>query len=102
MELIKHIKEAESQAKEIIAQAGTDAAGLAEGARFRKAELLTEVEQQRKSTIEAAVAEAESEAAGEVQKLRAEGQKQQEDLKAKAEAKMDKCVEKVMQQLMSS
>ena len=99
MELIKKIKQAEAQAQQIIEQAGADAAQYAEEARQSRRQVLTEAEQERKKAIEAAVAEAETQGLGEVEHLKAEAEKQRQQLREGTTGKMDSAVAKVMDYL---
>jgi len=99
MELIKKIKQSEAQAQEIIEQAKAEAAGQAEKGRENRFAAMTEVEQQRKKTTEAAIAEAKSKANAEVEKLKAQAQEQRQQLRDKVGSKMATASEKVMDYL---
>ena len=96
MELIKQIKQAETQAKEIAEQAKTDAASAAEEAKAKRDELYAGAESERKQVIEQAVAEAESGALGEVEKLKAKDRTQRQQLYETARGRMNAAVGKVM------
>ena len=73
MELIKKIKESETKAQEIIEQAKAEAVKQAEKGRENRLAATNEANHQRKQAIEAAVAEARSQASAEVERLKAQG-----------------------------
>ena len=99
MELIKKIKEAEAQGRQIIEQAKADAARQAEKEREQRRQALIQTEQKRKKTTEAAVAAAESEGLAEVKKLKAQAEKRRQQLRNKVESKMAGAVARVMDYL---
>ena len=99
MELIKKIKQAEAQAREIIEQAKTEAARQAEKGRENRLQLLTQTEQERKKATEAAVAAAESEGLAEVKKLKVQAEKDRQQLRDNVSSKMAGAVAKVMDYL---
>jgi V/A-type H+-transporting ATPase subunit G/H len=99
MELIKKIKQAEAQAQKIIEQAKAEAAGKAEEKQENRRRLLAEAEQQRKKAIEAAVAAAQSQGLAEIEKLKTQAGKKQQQLRDKAAGKMPPAVTKVMDYL---
>jgi V/A-type H+-transporting ATPase subunit G/H len=99
MELIKKIKQAEAQAQEIIEQAKAEAAGQTEEGRKNRRRLLAEAEQERKKAIEAAVAASQSEGLAEIEKLKTQAGKKQQQLQDKAAGKMAPAVTKVMDYL---
>lgn len=99
MELIKQIKEAEAQAKEIIEQAKTDAAAIAEDSRGRQAEQMNTAQEERKQAIERAVGEAEAAGQSEVEGLKARAAEDKQQLQASAGARIDQCVGRVMDHL---
>ena len=74
MELIKQIKEAERQAKEIIEQARAEAGRVAEEVSVKESRERVRAEEERKKAIGRAVAEAEEAGKVEVEKLGAAGQ----------------------------
>lgn len=96
MELIKQIKQAETQAQEIIEQAGVEAARQTEKGRENRLAVLTEAEQERKKAIEAAVAGSRSESLAEIELLKAEAEKKRQQLRNKAAGKMDKAAAKII------
>ena len=99
MELIKKIKQAESQAQEIIEQAKAQIARRAEEGRQKRAESLEEAEHGRKEATEAAVAAGESEGLAETDNLKAQAEKNRQELRDKASAKMAGAVAMVMDYL---
>ena len=99
MELIKQIKEAESQAKQILEQAKVDAVKLADEAKTKHADMLAQAEQERKQAIDAAVTKAETASMGDVENLKADAARRREELQADVKPKIESCVAKVMQQL---
>jgi len=99
MELIKKIKEAEAQGRQIIEQAKADAARQAEKEREQRRQALIQTEQKRKKTTEAAVAAAESEGLAEVKKLKAQAEKRRQQLRNKVESKKAGAVARVMDYL---
>ncbi len=99
MELIKKIKQAEQQAQEIIEQAKADAAKQAEEARQHRRQLLEKAEQQRKKATEAAIAEAQSQGHTEVKNLKAQAEKNRQELHDKARSKMATAIARVMDYL---
>ena len=99
MDLIKKIKEAEAQAREIVEQARAQTASQAEAGRMRRQESLTQAEQDRKKAIEAAVSAAEIEGLAETDKLKAQAEKNRQRLGDKTAGKMAGAAEKVMDYL---
>lgn len=99
MELIKKIKEAETQAQQIIAEAKAHASGQAENSQHNRRQTLAEAEQKRKKTIEAAVAAAQSQAIAEVENLKSQAEKQQQHLRKSTNGKMEGAIAKVMDYL---
>jgi V/A-type H+/Na+-transporting ATPase subunit G/H len=99
MELIKKIKDAEQQAREIVDQARHEASALQDEARVQRAERLQKSQQQRSRAMEAAVAEAEQKGAEQARQLLAQGDSEVEALKAACQARMGACVEKVVSRL---
>jgi V/A-type H+-transporting ATPase subunit G/H len=99
MELIKKIKQAETQAQEIIAQAGTDAASQAEQYRMNRLEADKQAQQERKAAIEAALGQAQTQAHAESQNLKAQAEDRIRQLWEKTESRKTAAVEKVMQHL---
>lgn len=99
MELVKKIRQAEEQARGIVEQAKAEAAKQAEDGRKNRSQLLAEAEQVRKKAIEAAVAAAQSQGIAEVEKLKTQAEKKQQQLREKAVGKMAPAVKKVMEYL---
>ena len=99
MELIKQIKEAEQQAKEIVETAKAGAVEIAEQGKARQLELRSQAEDERKAAIEEAIAQAEQDGQAEVEELKAQGTAARSELESKARGKMDAAAEKVMDKL---
>ena len=99
MELIKKIKQTETQAQEIIEQAKADAAGRAEKLREDHRQNLEQAEKERKKAVEAAVAEAQSQGLAEAEQLEAQAEKDRRKLRDKANARMAGAAAKVMDYL---
>jgi vacuolar-type H+-ATPase subunit H len=99
MDLIKKIKAAEAQAQQTIEQAKTAAAKQAELGRKDRLQALEQAEQQRKKAVEDAVAAARNQALAEAEFLKAHAEKDRQQLHNKANAKINKAVEKVMDYL---
>ena len=99
MELIKKIKQAEAQAREIIEQAKAEAARQAEKGRENRLQLLAQTEQERKKATEAAIAAAESKGLAEVKQLKAQAEKDRQQLRDNVSSKMAGAVAKVMDYL---
>jgi len=99
MELIKKIKQAETQAQEIVEQAKAEAARLAEKGRERRLAVLAQAEQERKKAIEAAVSKAESEGLAEIKSLKAQADKGRQVLREKAAGKMSAATGKIIDYL---
>ena len=99
MELIKKIKQAETEAQEIIEKANADAAKQAEKGRANRLRILAEAEQERKEAIEAAVATAQSQGLAETEQLKAQAETRHQELRDKAADKMAGAVTKVMEYL---
>lgn len=99
MELIKQIKEAEQQAKEIVETAKAGAVKIAEEARSRQEQRRSQAEDERKAAIEKAIAQAEQDGQAEVEELKAQGTTARSELESKARGKMDAAAEKVMDKL---
>ena len=96
MELIKQIKKAEAQAQQIIDQAKADAAKQAEENRKNRQQDLAKAEQQRTKATEAAVATAQAQATAEVETLKAQAEKDRQQLRDHVADKMAQAVGKVM------
>ena len=99
MELIKKIKEAESQAQQIIEQSKTQASQQAEQNQQSRIEALEQAEQQRRKAIDEAVAKAQSEGFGEAEQLKEQADKGRQQLRKNAGSKMAGATQKVMKYL---
>jgi V/A-type H+-transporting ATPase subunit G/H len=99
MELIKKIKEAETEAQRIIEQAKKDATESAQNARQAEQQALEQAESDRKKTIESAIAAGQKQGQAEAAGLKVEGQNQREELRDKAKTKMNAAVASVMEYL---
>ncbi len=99
MELIKKIKQAETQAQQIVDKAKADAAELAEKQRQNHQQALEEIEHQRRKAIEAAVKKAQSEALAQVENLKAQAEKDHQKLHEKTDGKMASATAKVIDYL---
>ncbi len=99
MELIKKIKQTETQAQEIIEQAKARTATQAEKGRSSRLKALQQAEQERKKAIEAAVDAAEKEGLAETENFKAQAEKKQQQLHNKAADKTAAAVTKVIEHL---
>lgn len=95
MELIKQLKKAETEARDIIAAAISESAQRSKQAKAEQAEQLDLAEQQRNAAIEKALATAETEADAEVAALKAAARTEQDKLEQKVRSKMNSAVTKV-------
>ena len=93
--MIKKIKEAEVQAQEIIEQARRFAASKAEKSGEQIHQSLAQAELQRKKTIEAAVAAAETEGLTEIELLKAQAEGGRQQLRDNVQGKTADAVAKV-------
>lgn len=96
MELIKQIKDAENQAKDIVEKAKQEASAVIEAARKQRAERIQQAQKRRNQAIDDAVALAEQDGKAQTEQLSGQGQEQIAALKASASKKMQSCVEKVV------
>ncbi len=96
MELIKKIKQAEAQAREIIEKAKADAAENAEQGRKKRLEALAESERERKKAIDAAVAKAREEGLAEAQNLKNQAEDERRRLRDKVAGQIPDAAAKVM------
>jgi len=99
MELIKRIKEAESEAQRIIEQAKADSAASAQQAKLAGQNMLSQAEHDRKKAIESTVAAARSQGQAEGGLLRAEGHKQRQQMRARTNSRMDAAVASIIEYL---
>lgn len=99
MELIKKIKETETQALQIKEDAKAEAVRRAEEFQQRKRQSLDNAQQQRNKAIEAAVAEAKSQGLEQVKQLKAQAEKDRQQLHDKTNSRIDTAVASVMSYL---
>ncbi|MCK4751968.1 MAG: hypothetical protein KAS75_00880 [Planctomycetes bacterium] len=99
MELIKKIKQAETQAEEIINRTKSEVASQTEQGRINRAAAFKQAEQERKKAIDAAISKAESEGVAEVEKLQSQASKDRQELCDKSKAKTADAVAKVVNHL---
>jgi len=99
MELIKKIKEAETQSQEIIENAKADAARQAERVNLEHRKMQAEAEQERKKAIKSATAAAQSQGLAEIENLKVQAEKSRQQLRNKAGSKMAGAVTKVINYL---
>ncbi|MHC4115757.1 MAG: hypothetical protein ACYSSL_10655 [Planctomycetota bacterium] len=99
MDLIKNIKQAETQAQEIINKAKEQAAKQAEEGRLMHLESLSKAESGRKKAIEEAVSAAQSEAKAEIEQLKARAETDRQQLGQTAQGKIDRAVARVLDYL---
>lgn len=99
MELIKKVKQAEQQAQQIIEDAKAESTRQAEQGREHRHQLMEEAEQNRKKTISEAVNQAEVQARQEAESLRAQAEKQRQELHNKVGSKIGGATAKVMDYL---
>jgi len=99
MDLIKKIRQAETQAQQIVEQAKAAAASQAQKNRARRLEALAEAEQERKKATEVAVAAAKSQSLAEIRELKAGAQQKRRQLRDKVASKMATAVARVMDYL---
>jgi vacuolar-type H+-ATPase subunit H len=101
MELIKKIKQAESQAQEIIEKAKAETAKRAEKDKENRQKVLAEAEQQRKKATEVSVAAAQSQGRAEVEKLKTQFENQRRELHDKVGDKKATAAAKIVDYLSS-
>jgi len=99
MELIKKIKQAETNAQEIIEQARSEAANRAESERRNRAEAIEKAEQKRKKATKAAVAAAQSQGLNETEDMKQQAEEQRRQLREKTADKITPAIAKVMDYL---
>ncbi|MFC1677479.1 hypothetical protein ACFL3G_10515 [Planctomycetota bacterium] len=99
MELIKRIKEAETQAQEIIEQAKTHAAQQVEQSHKDRLSKLEQAQQQRRLAIDTAVDNAQKQGFEQAEKLKAKAEKDREQLRKNVGSKMANATAKVMDYL---
>jgi len=96
MELIKKIKQAETQAQDIIDKARADVLKLADDGRRKRADATAAAETERKRALEAAVADAAAKGKTRVEQLKADSQDQRRALRDEVQPKMPAAVDKVV------
>ena len=99
MELIKQIKAAEENSKQIVEQAKAEALRITEDARKAQDVKQKEAQDQRRDAVAAAIVEAEQLGQSQVEELKQQGSEQIEQLKSQVGGKMSGCVDKVIQHL---
>ena len=102
MELIKQIKEAEKQAKDIVEKARLDAALVLEEAQKQRADLLKDAQQRRIKAIDDAVNQAQQDGKVQADQIAQTGTEAISALKTSCSAKVQSSVEKVLQRLQQS
>lgn len=96
MELLKQIKEAETQTQQIIDRAKADASAASDEARKKRQASVVEAEQQRRKAIESATDAAKAQGLAEAQNLKEQAKKTRQQLWQKAEGKIPTAAEKVV------
>jgi V/A-type H+-transporting ATPase subunit G/H len=96
MEIIKQIKAAETEAKEIIEKAKVDAVKIAEDFSTERETQLAAADKQRRDAVDKAVAAAEANGQAEVEKLIADGADQRQAMENKAKSNLDAAAAKVV------
>jgi len=99
MELIKKIKETETQAQQIKDNAKAEAVQRVEEFQQRKRQSLDDAEQQRKKAIETAVAEAKTEGLEQAGQLKAQAKKDRQQLHDTTNSRINAAVASVMDYL---
>jgi len=99
MELLQKIKEAETEAQQVVERAKTDAVAVAEEGRKKRQAAVAEAELQRNRAIESAVAAAQSQGLAEARNLKEQAAKHRRQLRQRVEGKMAAAAAKVMDYL---
>jgi V/A-type H+-transporting ATPase subunit G/H len=99
MELIKQIKDAEKQAKDIVEKAKQDAASLLEEAKKQRADLLKQSQQRRIKAIDEAISRAEQDGKAQADQIAETGSEAVASMQASCSQKIQSCVEKVLSHL---
>lgn len=97
MDFIKQIKDAETQAKQIVENARKEAALLQEKAHLEYLDSLKRSHQKRIELIDKAVADAQEKTQSEVKQVFDEGKQQVEQIQKKAAGQFDACLNDIMQ-----
>lgn len=96
MELIKKIKQAEAEAKEIVEKARVEAGHIADASAADRSSKLEEADVLRRQSIESAVAESEQTGQVEVEALAGSEAERKQALVDNARQKMDAAVNKIV------
>lgn len=96
MELIKKIKEAEAQAKEIVEEARVEAGRIADESLAERNTKLEEADSDRRNAIETAVAEAQQSGQSEVEALESSEAEKKQTMIDSARQRMDAAVNKIV------
>ena len=96
MELIKQIRKAEQEAKDIIEKAKVNAGQMGESWAGKRSEEIAKAEDDRKAAIGEAVAKAEEAGAAEVEALMSQGAQDRNDMANKVRTKIDSAVQTVV------
>lgn len=99
MEIIKQIKDAEKQARDIVEKAKQDSVSLLEEAKKQRADLLKESQQRRIKAVDAAVGQAEQNGKAQTDQIVQTGSEAISSLKASCLQKIQSSVEKVLSRL---
>ena len=99
MELIKRIKETESQGREIIEQARADSIKSAQDSKEEYTAMLNQAQEDRKAAITKAESDAEVQGQSQVDALKAKGSDEREKLAGYAKGKAAECVGEVVSHL---
>jgi ATP synthase H subunit len=99
MELIKQIKDAEKQAKDIVEKAKQDSASLLDEAKNQRAELLKQSQHRRVKAIDEAVNQAQRDGKTQTDQIAQTGTEAVSSLKASCSQKVQSSVEKVLSRL---
>ena len=99
MEIIKQIKAAESQAKDIIEKAKAEAVQIAEDFSKTSQKQQADADEKRRVAIGKAVEVAETAGKDEVDKLIADGSSLKSEMEKKAQTKIDAAASKVVEKI---
>jgi len=99
MELIKKIKQAETEAQEMIDQARVRAGEEAEKGRKKRLQAQADAEQERKKAVEASVGAAEAQGRIEVEDLKAQAESARQQLREHVAGKTAEAAAKVVNYL---
>lgn len=99
MELIAKIKQAETDAHQIIEKAKADAVALADKGRQERRRRQEQAELNRRRAIDAAVEKAKAEAQGEIKTLKNQAEQQRKQLRDQVQRKVPAAVTRVVEYL---